>query len=107
MGREIESDGDALLTPGEVAAVEGVRILPGGGTGILPDRPPALRIHGGVGATPARGGPGGAVEGMEPRGIAGAIDRLHRDALRRLPSSRRLRRGDSRGVALLELHVGE
>ncbi len=43
VGGEIEGDREALLPGGEVAAVEGVRLLGGGETRILPDRPRPAR----------------------------------------------------------------
>ena len=52
MGGEIEGDRQALLPGGEVAAVEGVRILGGREAGILADRPGPAGIHRGIG--PAR-----------------------------------------------------
>ena len=42
---EVEGHGQALLTSGEVAAVEGVGLLGGGETGILTDGPRAEHIH--------------------------------------------------------------
>ena len=52
VGGEIEGDRQALLPGGEVAAVEGVRILGGREAGILADRPRPAGVHRGIG--PAR-----------------------------------------------------
>ncbi len=51
---EIESDREAFLARGEIAAVEGVGIFGGGEAGILPDRPGLCCVHRGVGAAKVR-----------------------------------------------------
>ncbi len=52
---EIEGDRQSLLAGGEVAAIEGVRFLGGGETGVLADRPGAAGIHAGTHAAGERG----------------------------------------------------
>ena len=106
MGGEIEGDGDALLAGGEVAAVEGVRVLGGGEAGILPDRPGPLHIHGGVGAAEIGRHARQAIEEVEPRNIVGAIDRLDGDPLGRLPSTGPGRL-DAGAVACVEIDRSE
>jgi hypothetical protein len=97
MRGQIEGDGQALLTRGEVAPVERVRILGRGEAGILPDRPGLVDVHGGVGAAHEGRQAGIGVEEVEPGAIVGPIDPLHRDAFRREPGLARLRSG--RGAA--------
>ncbi len=48
VGRQVEGDRQALLPGGEVAAVEGVRLLGGREAGVLPDGPGAHDVHRGV-----------------------------------------------------------
>ena len=87
VGGEIEGDGEALLPGGEIAPVEGVGIFRGGKAGILPDGPGLRRVHRGVGPAQERRLAGISVEEVEPGEIALAIDRLDRDAFRRLPGA--------------------
>ena len=75
VGGEIESDGEALLTGGEIAPVEGVGIFGGGEAGILPDRPGLRCVHRGVGAAKVRRLAGIGVEEVEAGEIAFAVDR--------------------------------
>ena len=48
--REVESDGEALLTRRKVTAIKGIAIFCRRETCILTDGPWALRVHGRVGA---------------------------------------------------------
>src|SRR5580693_8106698 len=43
---KVEGDGETLLTPGEIGAVEGVRFLGGREAGILSQRPGLSKVHG-------------------------------------------------------------
>ena len=95
MGGKIEGDAQALLTGGEVAAVEGVRRLRGREAGILADRPRSLRVHRRADAARERREAGQA--GIEIGGVGGGVERLDRDALGRLPV----------GEAALGLALGE
>ena len=85
MGREIEGDGEAHLSGGEIAAVKRVRIFGGGKAGILADRPRLVHIHGRIGAahigrkTGKRGGEG------EARAIGRLVARFDRNAFGRQP----------------------
>ena len=88
VGGEIEGDREALLSGGEVAPVEGVGIFRRGEAGILPDGPGLRRVHGGVGAAQERRLAGISVEEVEAGEVGFAIDRLDRDAFRRLPEAR-------------------
>ena len=57
MRRQVEGHGQPHLAGGKVAPVEGVRFLGRRKAGILPDRPGAGGIHGGVGTTKIGGDP--------------------------------------------------
>ena len=85
VGREIEGDGEAFLPAGEVALVEGVRLLGGGEARVLADRPRPVGEHGGPHA------PRIGRESRQPRlvlqrlQVGCGVERLDRDAFRRLP----------------------
>ncbi len=96
MGGEIEGDREALLAGGEIAPVEGVRILGGGEAGILPDRPWLGDVHGRVGTAQIGRDAGIGVETVEPLEIAGAVAALHRNLFRREPGRGRRRAGKRR-----------
>src|SRR4051812_49467644 len=83
MGGQVESDGEALLPGGEVAAVEGVRILGGREAGILPDRPRPPGVHRGIGPARERGEAGKA--GIEALDVLAGVERPHLDSFRRVP----------------------
>ena len=85
MGRKIERDRQALLAGREVAAIEGVGILRRREAGILAHGPRLVDIHGRVGAAQIGRDAGPCVEEIEAGDIASAVDRLHRDTLRRQP----------------------
>ena len=87
MGREIEGDGEALLSGGEVAPVEGVRVLGRGEARILADRPGLGDIHRRIGSAHVRRDAGIAVDEGEALDILGAIGVLHLDPFRRQPAA--------------------
>ena len=87
MGREIEGDGEALLSGGEVAPVEGVRVLGRGEARILADRPGLGDIHRRIGSAHVRGDAGITVDEGEALDILGAIGVLHLDPFRRQPAA--------------------
>ncbi len=80
---EIERDREAFLPGGEIAAIEGVRVLGRGEAGILADRPGAAGIH--RRAHAAREGGEAGKAGVDRGGILGRVERFDRDALGRLP----------------------
>ena len=85
VGGEIEGDREALLSGGEVAAVEGVGVFGGGEAGVLPDRPGLGDIHGRVGAAQIRRDAGIAVEAGEAVQVVGAVGGFDRNAFGRQP----------------------
>ena len=85
VGGEIEGDGQAFLTGGEIAAVEGVGILGGRETGVLADGPRPAGVHGGVGAAVERRQSGQILEVLETLEIRRVVQRFDRDALGGLP----------------------
>ncbi len=92
MGGEIEGDRHALLTGGEVAAIEGIALLRRRKPRILPDRPGATGIHGGARPTDKRRKARQAIEMLDALQVPGRIERLDINPLRRVPDER-LRRG--------------
>ena len=84
VGRQIEGDRQALLPAGEVAPVEGVRILRRREAGILADRPRPLDIHGRVGAAHERREARPGREEIEAGAVAFVVARLDGDPFRRL-----------------------
>ena len=93
MRREIESDGEALLTRREIAAIEGVGVLGGGEACVLADRPGLGDIHRGVGAAHERRDARIGVDEAETVNVRRTIEILHLDALGRQPVARLRRRG--------------
>ena len=98
MGGEIEGDRQALLAGGEVAPIEGVRILSRGEAGILPDRPGLRHVHRRVGAAQIRRDTGIRVQKLDPLAILRPVDALHRDAFRRHPGLACRRHGRREGI---------
>ncbi len=96
VGREVERDRQALLSGGEVAAVEGVGVLGGGEPGVLADRPRLVDVHRRVRAAQERGDTGVGVEEVEAVEVLGAVDRRDVDALRCRPLRRRRIAGGGR-----------
>ena len=72
VGGEIESDRQAFLAAGEIAAVEGVGSSAVGEAGILPDGPRLGDVHGRVGAAQERRDAGIAVEVGNTGEVGGA-----------------------------------
>ena len=97
MGGEVEGDRETLLAGGEVAAVEGVRILGRGEPGILAHGPGLVDVHGGVGTAQIRRDARIGVEEVEPGAVLGLIGSLDGNPLRRQPGLGLLRRGGCRG----------
>ena len=94
VGGEIESDRQALLAAGEIAAVEGVGILGRREAGILPDGPRLGDVHGRVGAAQERRDAGIAVEVGNTGEVGCRVTALDRNAFGRQPGrSRRGARG--------------
>ena len=85
VGREVERHREAHLSRGEVGAVEGVRLLGGGEARVLADGPRPVGVHGGPHAAEERLEPGQRVDGFEAFEVGGGVERLDRDALRRVP----------------------
>src|SRR5690606_34155942 len=85
MRGKVEGNGKTLLTGGEIAAVEGVGFLGCRESGILPDRPGLVDVHGRVGAADEGRQAGKRVEIRQPLEIRVVIGALDGDALRRLP----------------------
>ena len=83
---QVESAAQALLTGGDIAAIEGVRLLGGGETGILTDGPRTHHIHGAVGATEERSDACCIVEVLHPGQVILAINGLHINLLGSLPT---------------------
>src|ERR1700685_2650080 len=102
VGGEIESDREALLAAGEIAAVEGVGILRRGEAGILPDGPWLSDVHGGIGAAQERRDAGIAVEVGNTGEVGGTVAALDRDAFRGEPGRSR-RGGSGRRIGKIEL----
>ena len=85
MGGEIERDRQALLSGGEVAAVERVGIFRRGEAGILPDRPGLVDIHGRVGAAQIRRDARPGFEEIDALQIGFAVAGFDQDAFGREP----------------------
>ena len=85
MGGKVEGHGETLLSGSEVAAVEGVRLLSGGESGILADSPWTEGVHHRVRAAEERRNTGGEVEVLHTLQVFLGIDGFHFDMLRRLP----------------------
>ena len=92
MGGQVEGHRKALLSGGEVAAVESVGFLGGGEAGVLANGPRLQGVHGGV--RPAQEGrdAGGVVQVLHGARGRRRCRRLHGDVLDRHP-------GRSAGVA--------
>jgi len=105
MGSEIEGDRKALLSGGEVAAVEGVGILRRGEAGILPDGPGLVDIHGRVGAAQIGRDAGPGLQEIDAVEIGFAVARLDQDAFGREPGFGLAGRSTDRGG--LEGDIGE
>ena len=85
VGGEVERHRQAFLPGREVAAVESVGIFGRGESGILPDRPGLVDIHGRVGAAEIGGDARPGLEEIDTCKVGLAIGRLHQNALGREP----------------------
>ena len=85
VGGQVERHRQAHLPGGQVAPVEGVRLLGGGEAGVLADRPRPVGVHGRPHAPGERGEAGQRVEPLDAPQVAGRVERLDVDALGRLP----------------------
>ena len=86
--REVEGDRQAHLPGREVLAVERVRLLGGGEAGVLPDRPRPVRVHRRPRTAHERLHAGQAADRLELLEISRRVERLHVDALGRVPGQR-------------------
>ena len=82
---QVEGHGEAFLTGGQVAAIEGVGFFSRGETGVLADGPGLVDVHRGVRSAEERGHAGGVVQVFHPFEVGGRIKRLHVDLFRRVP----------------------
>ena len=87
MRGQVEGHGQALLTTGQVAAIESVGFLGRRESGILTDGPRAESVHHGVRATQIGRYAGGIIQVLHPFQVFLGINRLHFNVLRRLPVS--------------------
>src|SRR5258708_10434429 len=85
VGGEIERDREALLTGGEIAPVERVGIFSRGESGILPDGPGLIDIHGGVGAAQVRRNARPGVEKINAFEVGFAVAGFDENAFGRKP----------------------
>ena len=85
VGGEVEGDREPHLPGGEVGAIEGVRLLRGREARVLPDRPRLPGVHRRARATDERERAGGGVGEVEIGDVGRGVERLHVDALGRLP----------------------
>ena len=85
MRGEVERHGETLLSGRQVAPVEGVRLLGSGVTGVLPDRPRAVGVHGGARTPHERCRPGNRVDVLQAFEIGRGVEGLHAQPLRGLP----------------------
>ena len=84
--REVERHRQALLTGGEVAAVERVRVLGGGEACVLADRPRLVDVHRRVRAAHVRRQTGVRIEEVEALEVGLVVHDRYVDAFWRLPS---------------------
>ena len=98
--REVERDRHALLAGGEVAAVEGVRLLGGREAGVLPDRPRPDRVHRRLRPAHERLEAGQGVRVRQSLEVLGRVERLDLDAFGRAPDELLGRAGRLRGGLL-------
>ncbi len=82
---EVERDRNALLTRGQVAAVEGVRFLGRRKARILADRPGAACVHRRLHPASERRNPWCAAHMPQVQGVGFGVERLDEDAFQRLP----------------------
>ena len=104
VGGEVEGDGEAFLAAGEVAAVEGVRLLGRREAGVLADRPGLVDVHRRIGAAHEGRQAGPGVERVEVFEVGGGVARGDVEAFRRGPRLAQIGRGD---IGRLEGELGE
>ncbi len=85
VGGEIERHRKTLLAGGKVTAIERVGIFSGGESGILPDGPGLVDIHGRIGAAQIGRDAWPGIEEVDAVEIGLAIAGLYEDALGREP----------------------
>ena len=85
VGGQVERHADTLTTGGQRLAVEGIRFLGRGKAGILANRPRPHRVHRGLGAAQIGLKTGQRVGIGQIGGIGCGVQRLDRDAVRRVP----------------------
>ena len=86
VGGEVEGHAHALLAGREVLAVERVRLLGGREAGVLANRPRAVGVHRGPNAAHDTGQcPGSVSTVSNVLEVSRGVDRLDRDAFRRVP----------------------
>ncbi len=83
---QVEGDGEAFLTGGEVAAIEGVGVFCGREACILTNRPGLVRVHGRVRSASEGGKARIIIQEVEPLAVVGRVGGLYFDAFRCLPS---------------------
>ena len=88
VGGEVEGDGEALLTGGEVAPIEGVGFLGGGESGVLADGPRLEAIHRGIRAAQERRDAGLVFQVLHAGDVVFGVERLDRDFLHGVPDDR-------------------
>src|SRR5690606_14633926 len=85
VGGEVERDRNALLTGSQRLAVEGVRLLRSREAGILADGPWPAGIHGRARPAHERLQARQRVEVTDALQVVGGVERLDRNAFRRVP----------------------
>ena len=105
--RQVEGDRQAHLSGGEVAPIEGVRVLRRGEAGVLAHRPGLAHVHGRVRAAEKRREARQGAEVRHALQIVCAVERAMRDALGGIPGRARVRRRGLRGPHGVEVDRGE
>ena len=85
VGGEVEGHRQAHLPGGEVGAVERVRLLGGGESGVLADRPGPVGVHRSPHPANERVESGEGTDALEPLEVLGGVQRVDGDAFRRVP----------------------
>ena len=85
VGGQVEGYGQTLLTSSDVTAVEGIRFLSGGETGVLTDGPGTHHVHRRVRSTEEGGDASSVVEVLHAFEVFLGVGGLHHDVLGGLP----------------------
>ena len=85
MRGQIEGDRQAVLSGGEIAAIEGVRLFRGGEAGILANGPGPHDVHGAVGPAQIWRNAGGIFKMLQAGKVFAGVEALDRDVLGREP----------------------